>query len=320
MKLKMMKSGALELGEASKGSTTPNTGVNRGVSIVDFILRLIAIFATIGSAIAMGTTDETLPFFTRFIRFRAQYDDLPTFTFFVIANSIVSAYLVLSLALSIFHIMRSAAQGTRIVLIFFDSSVKLAVDARDKFWDAKNRISGHGYNRALVAASIGSDGERSSEHEDLLRRSNCFAGTLLDARGGMNRRRYNIVVRLRRRKLRVMKMKKQRKKSNVGSLDCGSFSCSSDRVPRPQGKHKGELVCDLPTIQLLLQANLWIFDRFIRRNCGVYHVDLVVFCSSFSTLIIMSSSSSSSSVQCPCIWNRPYRSSSLHYWFVYFYV
>ncbi|KAI8017855.1 hypothetical protein LOK49_LG04G03846 [Camellia lanceoleosa] len=119
----MMKSGALELGEASKGSTTPNTGVNRGVSILDFILRLIAIFATIGSAIAMGTTDETLPFFTRFNRFRAQYDDLPTFTFFVIVNSIVSAYLVLSLALSIFHIMRSAAQGTRIVLIFFDSAM-----------------------------------------------------------------------------------------------------------------------------------------------------------------------------------------------------
>ncbi|CAL5390122.1 unnamed protein product [Camellia sinensis] len=97
--------------------------------------------------------------------------------------------------------------------LLLKKSVKLAVDARDKFWDAKNRISGHGYNRALVAASIGSDGERSSEHEDLLRRSNCFAGTLLDARGGMNRRRYNIVVRLRRRKLRVMKMKKQRKKS-----------------------------------------------------------------------------------------------------------
>ncbi|THG16248.1 hypothetical protein TEA_027971 [Camellia sinensis var. sinensis] len=36
---------------------------------------------------------------------------------------------------------------------------------------------------------------------------------LLDARGGMNRRRYNIVVKLRRRKLRVMKMRKQRKKS-----------------------------------------------------------------------------------------------------------
>ncbi|XP_052187316.1 homocysteine S-methyltransferase 1 isoform X2 [Diospyros lotus] len=37
-------------------------------------------------------------------------------------------------------------------------SVKLAVDARDKFWDAKRRVSGHSYNRALVAASIGSYG------------------------------------------------------------------------------------------------------------------------------------------------------------------
>ncbi|CAL5421568.1 unnamed protein product [Camellia sinensis] len=42
--------------------------------------------------------------------------------------------------------------------LLLKKSVKLAVDARDKFWDAKNRISGHGYNRALVAASIGSYG------------------------------------------------------------------------------------------------------------------------------------------------------------------
>lgn len=34
-------------------------------------------------------------------------------------------------------------------------SVKLAVEARDEFWDSKNEISQHGYNRALVAASVG---------------------------------------------------------------------------------------------------------------------------------------------------------------------
>ncbi|CAI0388433.1 unnamed protein product [Linum tenue] len=28
----------------------------------------------------MATTNETLPFFTQFIRFRAEYNDLPTFT------------------------------------------------------------------------------------------------------------------------------------------------------------------------------------------------------------------------------------------------
>ncbi|XP_057481853.1 casparian strip membrane protein 3-like [Actinidia eriantha] len=116
----MMKAGPLELGDAPK-SSTPKSGVNRGVSILDFILRLIAIMATLGSAIAMGTTNETLPFFTQFIRFRARYDDFPTFTFFVVANSVVCAYLVLSLALSIFHIIRSAAQGTRVVLILLDT-------------------------------------------------------------------------------------------------------------------------------------------------------------------------------------------------------
>ncbi|WCJ24522.1 Homocysteine S-methyltransferase family protein [Euphorbia peplus] len=37
-------------------------------------------------------------------------------------------------------------------------SVKLAVEARDKFWDAWENNTSHQYNRALVAASIGSYG------------------------------------------------------------------------------------------------------------------------------------------------------------------
>ncbi|KAG9136895.1 hypothetical protein Leryth_020618 [Lithospermum erythrorhizon] len=41
---------------------------------------------------------------------------------------------------------------------FLRKSVKLAIDARDKFWDANQGIEGHNYNRALVAASIGSYG------------------------------------------------------------------------------------------------------------------------------------------------------------------
>ncbi|PKI36807.1 hypothetical protein CRG98_042756 [Punica granatum] len=70
----------------------------------------------------MGTTNQTLPFFTQFMQFsRATYNDLPTFTFFVIANGIVCAYLVLSLLLSIFHVIRSAAVITRVVLIVFDT-------------------------------------------------------------------------------------------------------------------------------------------------------------------------------------------------------
>lgn len=73
-----MKSGPLEKVEASRDAT-PNQGVNRGVSILDFILRIVAATGTLGSAIAMGTTHETLPFFTRFIQFKAEYDDLPTF-------------------------------------------------------------------------------------------------------------------------------------------------------------------------------------------------------------------------------------------------
>ncbi|CDP02250.1 unnamed protein product [Coffea canephora] len=117
-----MRSGALEMGsEVAKGAASGP--VIRGAAVVDFFLRVVAIIATLGSAIAMGTTNETLPFFTQFIRFRAKYTDLPMFTFFVVANSVVSAYLVLSLALSIFHIMRSRAHASRVVLIFFDAGM-----------------------------------------------------------------------------------------------------------------------------------------------------------------------------------------------------
>lgn len=111
-----MKAEPIQLGEVA-----PRTAVNRGAAILDFILRLVALIGTLGSAIAMGTTNQTLPFFTQFIRFRAKYSDLPSFTFFVVANSVVSAYLVLSLALSIFHIVNSAAQVSRIVLVLFDT-------------------------------------------------------------------------------------------------------------------------------------------------------------------------------------------------------
>ncbi|KAL3636589.1 hypothetical protein CASFOL_018888 [Castilleja foliolosa] len=105
------------------------TGVSRGVAVMDFILRLVAIIATLASAIAMGTTNQSLSFFTQFIRFRAKYSDLPTFTFFVAANSIVSAYLVLSLGLSIFHIMKSGAQKSRVILIFFDTAMLALLSA-----------------------------------------------------------------------------------------------------------------------------------------------------------------------------------------------
>ncbi|XP_042497918.1 casparian strip membrane protein 3-like [Macadamia integrifolia] len=114
----------VEHGEASTGLI--NRGMNKGVSILDFILRIVAIIGTLASAIAMGTTNQTLPFFTQFIQFKAQYSDLPTFTFFVVANALVSAYLILSLVISIYHIARSGSRGSRLALVFFDS-VSLAL-------------------------------------------------------------------------------------------------------------------------------------------------------------------------------------------------
>ncbi|CDP00357.1 unnamed protein product [Coffea canephora] len=107
----------LEAGEASRAKG------GRGVSIFDLILRIVAIVGTLGSAIAMGTTSETLPFFSQFVQFQAQYDDFTTFTLFVIVNAIVCGYLALSLPLSIYHIIRSRAAKSRVLLIFLDTTM-----------------------------------------------------------------------------------------------------------------------------------------------------------------------------------------------------
>ncbi|KAJ7953837.1 CASP-like protein [Quillaja saponaria] len=117
-----MKSGTLDAGEASK-DVNPTQRLNRGLSVLDFILRIIAGAGTLASAVTMGTTNETLPFFTQSIQFRAEYDDIPSFTFFVIGNSIACGYLVLSLVLSLFHIVRSAAVNSRILLLAFDTAM-----------------------------------------------------------------------------------------------------------------------------------------------------------------------------------------------------
>ncbi|KAL3511107.1 hypothetical protein ACH5RR_030508 [Cinchona calisaya] len=109
------KAAKIEAGEAFsvKGS--------RGISIFDLILRIVAIVGTFGSAVAMGTTNQTLPFFNQFIEFQAQYDDFTTFTLFVIVNAIVCGYLALSLPLSILHIIRSRAANSRVLLIVLDT-------------------------------------------------------------------------------------------------------------------------------------------------------------------------------------------------------
>ncbi|KAL3654614.1 hypothetical protein CASFOL_001599 [Castilleja foliolosa] len=82
---------SIEIAETSqerKGKAALLSGVEnekaavfkRGVAIFDLILRISAATATLAATITMGTTQQTLPFFTQFFQFQANYDDLPTFT------------------------------------------------------------------------------------------------------------------------------------------------------------------------------------------------------------------------------------------------
>lgn len=104
-------------------------GVSRGISILDLVLRVLAIVGTLGSAVAMGTTDETLPFSTQAFIFQAQYNDIPTFRFFVIANATVCGYLAFSLPLAIYHIIRTGAAKSRALLIFLDATMLAVLTA-----------------------------------------------------------------------------------------------------------------------------------------------------------------------------------------------
>ncbi|KAF5747784.1 casparian strip membrane protein 2-like [Tripterygium wilfordii] len=105
-------------------------GNKKGIAILDLLLRISAMVSALAAAAAMGTSDETLPFFTQFFQFQASYDDIPTFEFFLISMSLVAGYLLLSLPFSIVTIIRPHAAGPRILLLILDTmAVVLATAA-----------------------------------------------------------------------------------------------------------------------------------------------------------------------------------------------
>ncbi|XP_022963169.1 casparian strip membrane protein 1-like [Cucurbita pepo subsp. pepo] len=95
--------------------------MKRGLAIFDIILRIGVLAAALAAAATMGTSEETLPFFTQFFQFEASYDDLPTFQFFVIAMGIVAGYVMLSIPFSIVCIVRPHAVGARLLLLILDA-------------------------------------------------------------------------------------------------------------------------------------------------------------------------------------------------------
>ncbi|KAB5538210.1 hypothetical protein DKX38_015743 [Salix brachista] len=76
--------------------------------------------------------------------------------------------------------------------LLLKKSVTLAVEARNKFWDAVERNPGHRYNRALVAASIGSYGAYLADGSEY---SGCYGPDVnLEKLKDFHRRRLQVLV------------------------------------------------------------------------------------------------------------------------------
>lgn len=76
----------------TKATQHPQARIKKGLAIFDFILRLLALAAALAATATMGTTDQTLPFFTQFFQFQASYDDLPAFTYVVLVIIYLNYY------------------------------------------------------------------------------------------------------------------------------------------------------------------------------------------------------------------------------------
>ncbi|KAJ7943167.1 Homocysteine S-methyltransferase family protein [Quillaja saponaria] len=76
--------------------------------------------------------------------------------------------------------------------LLLERSVKLAVEARDSFWNSKKRVPGHTYNSALVAASIGSYGAYLADGSEY---SGCYGPDVnLEKLKDFHRRRLQVLV------------------------------------------------------------------------------------------------------------------------------
>ncbi|KAL8157289.1 hypothetical protein AgCh_002113 [Apium graveolens] len=116
-----MKASQIETGEASMIPKSPAAGISRGMTILDIILRFVAIASTLAAAVVMATSDQQLQFFTQVAIFNVEYEDFSTLRYFVVINSIACAYFALTIPLAIMQIARSAAKQSRALLIIMDT-------------------------------------------------------------------------------------------------------------------------------------------------------------------------------------------------------
>lgn len=70
-----MKVESVEDGQSPEADV-PNPKANKSISIADLVMRAFAALGALGSAVIMGTTNQTL---SDLFKFKTEYNDLPAF-------------------------------------------------------------------------------------------------------------------------------------------------------------------------------------------------------------------------------------------------
>ncbi|KAG0480638.1 hypothetical protein HPP92_011228 [Vanilla planifolia] len=104
--------------QAKDITSAPECNIVLGLFV--FFARLFAITALVAAAGAMGSAEETLPFFTHDFQFHASFEDFPALALLVFSDIVVVVYLCLSILFSLITIARPTMVNLRVFLLVLD--------------------------------------------------------------------------------------------------------------------------------------------------------------------------------------------------------
>ncbi|KAH9329340.1 hypothetical protein KI387_001448, partial [Taxus chinensis] len=123
--------------ETREGETTRENpaGSGKGFFVVEFVLRVLVIAATMAAAIVMGTAKQTKTVPVQLVPslapqlfpVPAKYHYSPAFVYFVVANAVACGYTALSIIMSLPKLKSSASSVTSALLLSITDFIMVAL-------------------------------------------------------------------------------------------------------------------------------------------------------------------------------------------------